>query len=65
MGAKGCCGESFAISVCYIFSSSPRNEYAGYLPLFFLNLDVYGVHWVALHLVYLRRTIGQLPHKSF
>jgi hypothetical protein len=61
MGAKGSCGESFAIFVCYIFSSNLRNEYAGDMPLFFLNIDVYGARSASLHLVYLRRTIGHLP----
>jgi hypothetical protein len=65
MQAKGCCGESFAISICYIFSSILRNNYAVGLPLFFLNLDIYGVHGVALHLMYLRRTIGHLPQQIF
>jgi hypothetical protein len=53
------------VSACYIFNSGMRNKYAGDLPLFLLNLYIYGARSVALDLVYLRRTIGQLPHKSF
>jgi hypothetical protein len=53
------------ISIWYVFSSNPRNKYAGHMLLFFLNLYIYGAHGVSLHHVYLRRTIGHLPQKSF
>jgi hypothetical protein len=53
------------ISICYVFSSNSRNKYAGDVLLSFLNLCICSARSVALNLMYLRRTIGQLPQQIF